>query len=52
MNLYVASRIAKVPIEEVSRWVVPFFLALVGALMLVVYVPGLSLWLPNTLGIR
>jgi tripartite ATP-independent transporter DctM subunit len=52
VNLYVAARIAKVPIEEVSRWAVPFVIALIGALMLVVHIPALSLWLPNALGIR
>ncbi len=52
VNLYVASRIARVPMEEVSRWAVPFVVALVGALLLVVYIPGLSLWLPNALGVR
>ena len=52
VNLYVASRIANVSMEEVSRWVVPFFLALLVALALVVYIPALSLWLPDALGIR
>lgn len=52
VNLYVAARIAGVSIEEVSRWALPFFLALLAALLLVVYVPALSLWLPNALRIR
>lgn len=52
VNLYVASRIAGVSMEEVSRWAVPFALALIVALLLVVYIPALSLWLPNAFGIR
>ncbi len=52
VNLYVASRIAGVSMEEVSRWAVPFVLALIVALLLVVYIPALSLWLPNAFGIR
>ena len=52
VNLYVAARIAGISIEEVSRWVLPFFLALLAALLLVVYVPALSLWLPDALGVR
>ena len=52
VNLYVAARIAGVSIEEVSRWALPFFLALLAALLLVVYVPALSLWLPNALRVR
>jgi tripartite ATP-independent transporter DctM subunit len=52
VNLYIAANIARIPVEEVVRWVVPFVLALVGALLLVTYVPGLSLWLPDALGVR
>ncbi|MBI2217980.1 MAG: TRAP transporter large permease [Candidatus Rokubacteria bacterium] len=52
VNLYVASRIAGVPMEEVSRWALPFVLALVAALAVVAYVPAVTLWLPNVLGVR
>jgi C4-dicarboxylate transporter DctM subunit len=52
VNLYVASRIAGISMEEVSAWALPFFVALVGALMIVTYVPAVSLWLPNALGVR
>lgn len=52
VNLYVASNIARTPIEEVARWAVPFVLALAAALLLVAYVPALSLWLPDLLGVR
>jgi TRAP-type C4-dicarboxylate transport system permease large subunit len=36
----------------VARWTWPFVAALVGALLLIVYVPELSLWLPRVLGVR
>jgi C4-dicarboxylate transporter, DctM subunit len=52
VNLYVAARIARVPVEQVARWVVPFLLALVVALLLVTYVPALTLWLPDALGVH
>ncbi len=52
VNLYVAARIADTSIEDVARWVLPLFAALVAALLLIVYVPRLSLWLPDALGIR
>jgi tripartite ATP-independent transporter DctM subunit len=52
VNLYVASNISNTPMAEVSRWVLPFFLALVVALLLVTYIPALSLWLPNALAVR
>jgi tripartite ATP-independent transporter DctM subunit len=52
VNLYVASNISRVPIEEVSAWVLPFVAALLIALLVVVYVPAVSLALPDLLGIR
>jgi C4-dicarboxylate transporter DctM subunit len=52
VNLYVASNISGTPMAEVSRWALPFVVALLGALLLVTYVPALSLWLPNALGVR
>ena len=52
VNLYVASNISRASMDEISRWVLPFFLALVAVLLLITYVPALSLWLPDRLGIR
>ena len=52
VNLYVASHISGASMTEISRWVAPFVVALVAVLLLVTYVPALSLWLPNALGIR
>ncbi len=45
INLYVASSITKLPLERISASVIPYLLVLIGALLLVVYVPivlGLS----------
>jgi tripartite ATP-independent transporter DctM subunit len=52
VNLYVASHISGASMTEISRWVVPFVVALLAVLLLVTYVPALSLWLPDALGIR
>ena len=52
VNLYVASNISGASMEEVSRWALPFVLALIVVLLLVTYVPALSLWLPDLLGVR
>ena len=52
VNLYVASHISGAPMTEISRWAMPFVVALVAVLLLVTYVPALSLWLPNALGVR
>jgi tripartite ATP-independent transporter DctM subunit len=45
--LFVGAAIAKLPIETVTRALLPFFGALLLVLALVTYVPAISLWLPN-----
>lgn len=47
MVLYVLSRVANVPLEECIRSTLPFLVPLVTVLMLVTFIPGLSLWLPT-----
>lgn len=47
--LFVGSAIGRIPIEQTVRTMWPFYLALLGALMLVTYIPELSLWLPELL---
>jgi len=49
--LFVGSAVAKLPIEQVVRAMGPFFVILVFVLLLVTYVPAISLWLPRSLGI-
>ena len=48
--LYVVAGIAKLSITEISREIWPYVLALIGVLMLITYVPALSLWLPHLMG--
>ena len=48
-TLFVGCAIGKVTIEQVSRELWPFYVAMCGALLLVTYLPGLSLWLPHLL---
>ncbi|WP_342760624.1 TRAP transporter large permease subunit [Bradyrhizobium sp. CSA207] len=50
LNLYVASGIAKMGITELTVAVWPWLLTMLAFLVLVTYWPGLSLWLPNLLG--
>jgi len=50
LNLYVASGIAKMGITELTVAVWPWLLTMLVFLMVVTYVPALSLWLPKTLG--
>jgi tripartite ATP-independent transporter DctM subunit len=49
--LFVGSAVAKLPIETVTKALYPFFVALFLVLMLVTYVPGLSLWFPALFGL-
>jgi C4-dicarboxylate transporter DctM subunit len=50
LNLYVASGIAKMGITELTVAVWPWLLTMLAFLVLVTYVPGISLWLPRALG--
>jgi len=50
LNLYVASGITKMGITELTVAVWPWLLSMLGFLMVVTYWPGLSLWLPQQLG--
>ena len=50
LNLYVASGITKMGITELTVAVWPWLLSMLGFLAVVTYWPGLSLWLPQQLG--
>src|SRR6202045_5111818 len=47
LNLFVLSTISKAPIGEVVRGVLPFLILLLMVLMIITYVPALTLWLPH-----
>ncbi|MEO7334982.1 MAG: TRAP transporter large permease [Caldimonas sp.] len=49
--LFVGSAVAKLSIGTVTRAMKPFFVALFVVLMLVTYIPQVSLWLPRLLGL-
>jgi TRAP-type C4-dicarboxylate transport system permease large subunit len=48
-TLFVGCAIGKVSMEEISKELWPFYGAMCVALLLVTYVPALSLWLPSLL---
>ncbi|HZL30009.1 MAG TPA: TRAP transporter large permease subunit [Pseudolabrys sp.] len=50
LNLYVASGIAKMGITELTIATLPWLLTMLVFLVLVTYIPELSLWLPRMLG--
>jgi C4-dicarboxylate transporter DctM subunit len=47
LNLYVASGITKMGISELTMAVMPWLMTMLGFLLLITYVPQVSLWLPN-----
>ncbi|MDW7673903.1 MAG: TRAP transporter large permease [Bacillota bacterium] len=49
VNLFVASGISKASIEEISRKIVPYFIALVAVLLFLTYFSDVLMWLPNIL---
>ncbi|MDR2792137.1 MAG: TRAP transporter large permease [Treponema sp.] len=47
INLFVAARIGKEPLETVTGGIIPFIIAMIACLMLITYVPQVSLFLPG-----
>jgi len=47
LNLFVASGITGLPIKEVVKSVMPWFVVLLIGLLLITYIPEISLWLPQ-----
>jgi tripartite ATP-independent transporter DctM subunit len=48
-TLFVGCALGRVSMEEVSRELWPFYAAMIVALLLVTYLPAISLWLPSLL---
>jgi C4-dicarboxylate transporter, DctM subunit len=49
LNLFVASGITGMPLVEVVRAAIGWLMILVGFLIVITYIPEISLWLPNLL---
>jgi C4-dicarboxylate transporter DctM subunit len=49
LNLYVASGISNMGLTEVTKAAAPWILVMLAFLLLITYVPIISLWLPNLL---
>lgn len=49
-NLFIASGIGKVSIEEISVKSIPFSIVEIASVFLVAYIPSLTLWLPKVFG--
>ncbi|GAH34678.1 unnamed protein product, partial [marine sediment metagenome] len=47
--IFVSVRILGVPFHEIVRGIIPLFPVVLGTLILVIFVPEVALWLPNTM---
>jgi len=47
--LFIGSAVGKVKMERVVKATLPFYLCMVIVLMLLTFIPGISLFLPNLL---
>lgn len=49
VNLFVASRVGETTLDNVIKGIIPFLVLMIATLMLITYVPAISLFLPNVL---
>ncbi len=47
--MFVGCAIGRISVGELMRTIWPFYLAMLAVLLLVIFIPGLSLWLPQAL---
>lgn len=50
-GLYVGASVGKVKVEEVMKPLVPFYVAIIGMLLVITYLPELTLFLPRMMGV-
>lgn len=48
-TLFAGCAVGKIPMEKCMKGIIPFYLAMVAVLLLVTYIPAVSLFLPNLL---
>ncbi|MEJ2628201.1 MAG: TRAP transporter large permease subunit, partial [bacterium] len=49
--LFIGCSVAGVKIEKVIKPLLPFFVAMIISLLLITYIPEISLWLPKLVGL-
>ena len=47
--LFIGSAVAKLPMEKVVKATLPFYLCMIVTLLLITFIPAISLWLPQVL---
>ena len=48
-DLFIGSAVAKLPMEKVVKATIPFYLCMIVTLLLITFIPEISLWLPHLL---
>ena len=48
--LFIGSAVAKVPMERVVKATLPFYVCMIITLLMITFIPAVSLWLPSVLG--
>ena len=47
VNLFISCQIAEITLEDITKAILPFILVLIVDLMIISYIPQVSMWLPN-----
>ena len=50
MVLFVLARVAKLSVERTTMAILPWLVPLLASLVILTYIPSISLWLPRTMG--
>ena len=50
VNLFVASRVGETTLDNVIKGIIPFLVLMIATLLLITYIPAISMFLPNMLG--
>jgi C4-dicarboxylate transporter, DctM subunit len=50
VNLFVAVQIAETTLEKITRFLLPFLFVLIIDIIIISYLPSISLWLPSLMG--
>ena len=48
--LFIGSAVSNLPMEKVVKATLPFYLCMIVALLLITFIPGISMFLPNLFG--
>ncbi|WEK54734.1 MAG: TRAP transporter large permease [Candidatus Cohnella colombiensis] len=47
INLFISAQIAKINLLQITRGMLPFYVVLLITLLMITYIPGFAMWIPN-----